>query len=62
MILAFTFMHAHIHTCGTSDSPTVNAGEARDVVRSRAWENLPQEETATHFTILAWRILCAEEG
>ena len=33
-----------------------NAGEARDVGSIPDWEDLPEEEMATHSSILAWEI------
>ena len=33
-----------------------NAGDTEDVVQSRAWEDILEEEIATHSSILAWKI------
>ena len=36
-------------------------GDARSRVRSLGWEDLLEEEMATHCSILAWKILWTEE-
>ena len=38
----------------------VSAGGLRDTGSSPVWEDAPEEETATHSSILAWRILWTE--
>ena len=37
-------------------NPAASAGNAGDVVQSLGQEDLLEEEMATHFSILAWRI------
>ena len=39
----------------------VNAGELRDLVQSLSWEDLLEEEMATHSSILAWKTPWAEK-
>ena len=34
----------------------VNAGDARDTVRSLGWEDPLEEEMAIHSSILAWKV------
>ena len=38
-------------------SPPANAEDIRDMVRSLGWEDPLEQEMATHFSILARRIL-----
>ena len=38
-----------------------NAGDARDGVQSLGWEDLLEEEMATHTSTLAWKIPWTEE-
>ena len=42
-------------------NPLANAGDIRDVVRSLSGEDPLKGETATHSSILAWRIPWTEE-
>ena len=42
-------------------NPLANAGDIRDVCSILAWEDPLEEETATHSSILGWRIPQAEE-
>ena len=42
-------------------NPLANAGDIRDVVRSLGGEDPLKGETATHSSILAWRIPWTEE-
>ena len=42
-------------------NPPVNVGDGRDSVRSLCWEDHLEEEKATHSSILAWKIPCAED-
>ena len=42
-------------------SPSANAGDLRDVGSSLGWEDPPEEDMATHSSILAWRIPWTEE-
>ena len=42
-------------------NPPANAGDARDMSSILSWEEPLEEETATHFSILAWKIPWAEE-
>ena len=37
-------------------NPLANAGDRRDVALSLGWEEPLEEGTATHSSILAWRI------
>jgi len=36
---------------------TASAGDTRDVGLILGWEDSPEKEMATYFTILAWKIL-----
>ena len=48
----------------TVKNPPANAGDARDMVRSLSQEEVVHfldEERATHSSILAWKIPCAED-
>ena len=42
-------------------NPPAQAGDRRDMVRSLGWEDSLEEGTATHSSILAWRIPWTEE-
>ena len=42
-------------------NPPANAGDIRDADLISGWEDSLEKETATHSTILAWRILWTEE-
>ena len=42
-------------------NPPTNAGDVRDQVQSLDWNNPLEEGTATHYSILAWRIPWIEE-
>ena len=37
-------------------NPPVSAGDARDRVQSLGWEDTLEQEVATYFSILAWKI------
>ena len=37
-------------------NPLANAGDRRDVAQSLGWEEPLEEDVATHFSILVWRI------
>ena len=39
----------------------VNAGDTRTQVRALGWEDPLEEEMATHFSILAWKMPWTEE-
>ena len=41
--------------------PSANAGDVIDGVQSLGQEDPPEEDTATHASILAWRIPWTEE-
>ena len=41
--------------------PSANAGDVIDGVRSLGQEDPPEEDTATHASILAWRIPWTDE-
>ena len=45
----------------TVKNPPVNAGDTKDVASTPELERSPEKETATHFSILAWRIPWTEE-
>ena len=42
-------------------SPPANVGDVRDSARSLGWEGPLEKGTATHSSILAWRIPWTEE-
>ena len=42
-------------------NPPTNAGDIKKQVRSLGWEDSLEEATATHSSILAWRIPWTEE-
>ena len=42
-------------------NPPANTGGVRDVVQFLSWEDPLEEGTATHSSILAWRIPWTEE-
>ena len=42
-------------------TPPANAGDVRDPVEFLGWEDLLEEEMATHSSILAWKIPWTEE-
>ena len=42
-------------------NPPANAGDTKDVASTPELERSPEKETATHFSILAWRIPWTEE-
>ena len=42
-------------------NPPVSAGDARDRVQSLGWEDTLEQEVATYFSILAWKIPWTEE-
>ena len=42
-------------------NPSANAGDSRNRVWSRGWENPLEKGIATHYSILAWRISWTEE-
>ena len=42
-------------------NPTANAGDLRDAGSIPGSQRFPEEEMATHFSILAWRIPWTEE-
>ena len=41
--------------------PPANAGDTRDVGSTLGWKDPLEEGSATHSSILAWRILWTEE-
>ena len=43
-------------------NPLTNSGDARDTGSIPGWEDLLEEAMATHSSILAWKIPCAEPG
>ena len=42
-------------------TPPANAGDVRDTVEFLGWEDLLEEEMATHSSTLAWKIPWTEE-
>ena len=42
-------------------NPTANSRDTGECVRSLGWEDPLEKETATHFSILGWRIPWTEE-
>ena len=60
-------LHFTLVPCGTSQVALVlkntpgNSGDERHMVRSLGWEDPLEEDMATHFSILAWRIPWSEE-
>ena len=40
---------------------TANAGDIRDLVQFRGWDNPPQKEMEAHSNVLAWEIPWTED-
>ena len=45
----------------SDEEPACNAGDTGDEGSILGWEDPLEEEMATHFSILAWKIPCTEE-
>ena len=60
------FVREVVHTWASQaalvvKNPPANAGGIRDMVGSLGWEDPLEKDTATHSSVLAWRIPWTEE-